>query len=151
MSTESSDAIQTAITWRIRDLPMEPIGVAASGVAARTVARQLLDASDERLIALTGVAGDGYLILLGPMAELPWADGVTYLGRDSSAPALLTPTTRSPSIPLALLAGALTLRHPGVKPPMALLPDWPALVSLESARAVARETLARWLQVEEEK
>ncbi|MEO7719157.1 MAG: hypothetical protein ABIY70_23410 [Capsulimonas sp.] len=139
----------TTITWRTRDLPLEPVGVAASGAAAIAMARRLLDASDETLAALTGVSGDGFLIVLGPADQLPWADGVVYLGRDPSAAALFTPTTHIPSVPLALLAGALALRHPEVKPPLALVPNWPALVSFASARAIARETLAEWRRTEE--
>ncbi|BDI29533.1 hypothetical protein CCAX7_15840 [Capsulimonas corticalis] len=137
------------ITWRSRATPLEPVAVAASGVAACAIAQRLLASSEEALATLTGVAGDGFLILMGPTESLPWADGVVYLGRDPMAAELLIPTMLAPSIPVALLAGAMALRAPDVKPPMALIPDWPALASLSAARTVARESLARWLQHEE--
>ncbi|MCW3060964.1 MAG: hypothetical protein JWQ02_2785 [Capsulimonas sp.] len=149
MNMPASNSNLTTIIWRTRDLPLEPAGVAASGAAAIAMGQRLLDASDETLAALTGVSGDGFLILLGLADDLPWADGVVYLGRDPSAAALLVPTTYAPSVPLALLAGALALRHPEVKPPLALIPNWPALVSLASARTIARETLAEWRLTEE--
>jgi hypothetical protein len=51
---------------------------------------------------LRAAAGDGWLVVLGE--ELPWADGVTYLGWDSG---ILVPTTQRPIPPTAILRGAL--------------------------------------------
>ncbi|HKV06746.1 MAG TPA: hypothetical protein VJ725_01325, partial [Thermoanaerobaculia bacterium] len=100
------------------------------------------------LARLEGVAGEDLLVLLGPAADLPWADGTVYLGRDPEAPSLLLPTTREPSVPLPLLEQALIARArrvPGVAPPLAVFPDPPFVASTAEARPVTRVMLMIWL------
>ena len=49
----------------------------------------------------TGVVGHALIVLLGP--ELPWIDGVTYLGHEPDQPALWFDTRLQPSVPVAWL------------------------------------------------
>ncbi len=148
-----------SVVWRPRLRPLEPAGVVARGAAAQALARRLLARDDAALARLrgvagvAGVAGDGLLALLGAGDELPWTDGVSYLGRDPDAPLLLLPTTREPAVHPRLLEGALLERAraggaPG--PPLAVIlgrspSDPPLLVSLAEARPIDRASLESWL------
>jgi hypothetical protein len=112
------------------------------------LAARLLSRPDEELAALRGVAGPDLLIALGSGENLPWADGVIYLGRDPDSPLLLMPTTHGPSIPLQLLERALVARKDRLSPPLAVLLDPPLLVSTVAARPIARASLEAWLRAE---
>ncbi|HKH45413.1 MAG TPA: hypothetical protein VKM72_12175 [Thermoanaerobaculia bacterium] len=133
-----------SVVWRPRAAPLDPVGVAARGEAARALARRLLARGDEILVRLTGAAAPDLLIVLGASADLPWVDGAVYLGKDAAAPSLLLPTTREPSVPLPLVERAFA-RAAGSPPPLAILLDPPLLTSLEAARPILRSTLERWL------
>lgn len=132
------------MAWRSRRTPLDPVGVAARGEAARALARRLLAREDEALARLNGAAAPELLIVLGDSADLPWVDGAVYLGRDAAAPSLLLPTTREPSVPLPLVERACS-RAAEAPPPFALLLDPPLLTSLQAARPVLRATLQSWL------
>jgi hypothetical protein len=99
-----------SVVWRPRLRPLKPVGVFARGPAARALAERLLARDDAALARLRGVAGDGLLALLGAGGDLPWTDGVSYLGRDPEAPLLLLPTTQEPAIHPRLLERALLER-----------------------------------------
>ncbi len=135
---------QIEITWRLRDVPLAPLAVAARGEVASRLAQRLLALDDETLATLQGVVGEGLLIVLGEAVALPWVDGVIYLGRDPLAPALLLPTTIVTEVPLALFERALIERWQD-HPPFALLIDPPMIASVTSARPIARQPLAAWL------
>ena len=135
------------VAWLPRPMPLEPVGVAARGEAARALAARLLSRPDEELAALRGVAGPDVLIALGSGGNLPWVDGVVYLGREPDCPLLLLPTTHGPSVPPQLLEQALVERAGG-SPPLAVLLDPPLLVSTVEARPIARASLEAWLRVE---
>lgn len=136
------------IAWRPRPVPLEPVGVAARGEAARALVRRLLARSDEDLARLTGVAGQDLILLLGDAALLPWVEGASYLGRDAQAPSLLLPTNREPTVPLPLLERALVARagHRKAEPPLAVLLDPPLLASALEARPLVRRRLRFLLQ-----
>src|SRR5207253_1294046 len=76
--------------WRIRSTPLRPRAVLAEGDSARALIQNLEKRSDEDLARLRGVrAVPGLplaLLLVGESEDLPWADGVIYLGRDEAAP-----------------------------------------------------------------
>lgn len=131
------------IAWRPRSAPLEPVGMAVRGEAARALARRLLARSDEDLARLTGVAGQDLIVLLGDSALLPWVEGAAYLGRDARAPSLLLPTNREPTVPLPLVERALVLRagHSKAEPPLAVLLDPPFLASVLEARPLVRRRL----------
>jgi hypothetical protein len=133
------------VTWRPRPSPLEPAGVAARGTAARALAGRLLARGDEELSRLAGVAGPELLIALGAPGDLPWVDGVSYLGQDPDAPLLLLPTALEPSVHPRLLQDALLARGSKLPPPLAVLLSPDLLVSTAAARPVSRPVLEGWL------
>jgi hypothetical protein len=145
-----SETPQIQTRWRAREWPLAPIAVAAHGEVAIAFAHRLLALEDESLATLKGVAGEGLLILLGDEESLIWVDGVTYLGRDEAAPALLVPTTLEPDVPMALLERALVKRL-NEAAPIAVLLDPPIIASVSLARPISRETLVGWLKLENSK
>jgi len=134
------------LRWRVREPPLEPLAAAATGDAARALARRLLAMPDERLSALRGVAGAGVLLVMGAADALPWVDGAQYLGRDPEAPGLLLPTALSPAVPLPLVERAVMFRRRSSPMPMAVLLEPPLLVPLEDARPVERAAVQQWLK-----
>lgn len=132
------------VSWRPRREPLAPSGAAARGAAAARLARRLLEEDDDSLAELRGVGGRDVLVILGAAERLPWVEGVTYVGRDEHAPALLLPTTLEPSVPAALVERAFAARFPKLMP-CAVLTGPSALVPVAEARAVARKTLLKWL------
>ena len=134
------------MTWRPRFTPLVPVGVAARGTAATSLAHRLLHDPDS-LAQFKGVAAPGLLVILGEEKQLPWVDGVVYLGHDSQSPSLLFPTNLEPSVPAALLQRCLTVAH-NQHGPCALLLDPPSIVPLSEARSLARASLIKWLEAE---
>lgn len=137
-------SLQFEISWRPRQNPLLPVAVAARGDAALRLARRLLLLDDESLARLEGVAGDELIVIRGAEEDLPWVEGVQYLGVDSEAPALLLPTNYEASWPQPLLARALAARveESGA---IAVLPQPPLLVPMVSARPVSRRQLTEWI------
>ncbi|WAS92418.1 bpX5 domain-containing protein [Nannocystis punicea] len=109
------------VTWRTRAVPLSPQAVAAAGPVAARLVDRLLTFTDDALTRLRGVAGPDLLVLTGESADLPWLDGVEYLGRDPLAPGLYIPTTLEPAPVAALLERALRQRAPQLAPPLALV------------------------------
>lgn len=132
------------IRWLPRQEPLAPLGAAALGAAAARLARRLLEEDDDSLAELRGVGGRGLLVVLGAAERLPWVEGLTYLGRDGQAPALLLPTALEPSAPAALLERAFAARFPTLLP-CAVVTGPALLVPVAEARPVARDTLLKWL------
>jgi hypothetical protein len=83
-------------------------------------------------------------VVLGPESELPWVDGVVYLGREAAAPGLLVPTHLSPDVPIALLEAAVLRSVQGS--PVAVVPDARQLIDVGAARAIDRATLLAWVE-----
>lgn len=134
------------MTWRPRFTPLVPVGVAARGPAAASLAHRLLEDPDS-LSNYKAVGAPELLVVLGEEKRLPWVDGVVYLGHDVQSPSLLLPTNVEPSVPAALLQRSLAFVH-NQNGPCALLLDPPALVPLSEARTVARESLIKWLEAD---
>ena len=105
--------------------------------------RLLRDA--ESLSHYKAIGGPGLLVVLGEEKQLPWVDGVVYLGHDSESPSLLFPTNLQPSVPAALLERSLAAAH-NLRGPCALLLDPPSIVPLSEARTIARASLIKWLE-----
>ncbi|WP_371501550.1 hypothetical protein OG871_32015 [Kitasatospora sp. NBC_00374] len=112
------------LQWHRREPPLPAAAVLALGPAVPALAR----ATAERLAggaALRAVADEQSLVVLGAGADLPWADGVRYLGRDGGT---LLPTTACPTPAPALWRQALA---PGdglllvLVPGLALVADLP--------------------------
>lgn len=138
-----------SLATRTRAEPLPPSGAVAEGDAARRLARRLLALEDAALARLAGVAAPGLLAVAGVGEDLPWVDGVAYVGRDPAAPSLLLPTATEPAAPAALLERALVASAPGAPLPLAVLEAPLRLVPLGAARPVERARLAAWLAREE--
>jgi hypothetical protein len=139
-----------AVGWRSRDEPLAVVGAAAAGDAARALATRVLARTDEALAKLRGVASARSsdtvaIVVLGDAADLPWLDGIVYLGRDPRAPSLLVPTFLEPDVPIELVERALLRRaHPGplaVVPLAPLAPSPSLVVPCGAALALARRPL----------
>lgn len=134
------------MTWRPRFTPLVPVGVAARGAAATSLAHRLLRDPDS-LSHYKAVGAPDLLVILGEEQWLPWVDGVVYLGHDPQSPSLLFPTNLEPSVPAALLQRSLALAHKQ-SGPCALLLAPPAIVPLSEARTIARASLVKWLEAD---
>src|SRR5918999_5955552 len=88
-------AEMTAIVLSPREPPLAPEGVVALETAPALAAAALrrIDADAE----LHAAYGDGWLVVLGPAEDLPWADGCVYVGR--AGPLLIPPRRRSRRTP----------------------------------------------------
>lgn len=86
-----------SVSWRARDVPLAIGGAVAVGeVAQRLVGRILVDAEPMR-----GVVTDDMLVVLG--ANVPWVDGIVYIGREPEVPGLWMDTRLVPNVPVELL------------------------------------------------
>lgn len=134
-----------SVAWVPRPAPLAPRAVAAVGDVARALGRRLAQLDDASLGRLAVVASATLLLVLGEQADLPWIDGVTYLGRDDSAPELLLPTALAPSVPPAVLEAAIKARSAGASPIAVLMPSR-LIVPCGVARAIDRARLVAWLE-----
>jgi MoxR-vWA-beta-propeller ternary system domain bpX5 len=110
------------LSWRRREPPLAPSAVAAQGyaVAALSVAtrERLVDGAELRVST-----GPDWFLVLGDSTDLPWSDGVTYLGWDDG---LLVPTTQACSPGADLVRAALLALLPAD-------PDRSAVIALIGA------------------
>jgi MoxR-vWA-beta-propeller ternary system domain bpX5 len=130
------------IDWRPRPEPLEPLAAAADGAARERLLHRLRELPEDRFSRLQGMAGESLLVILGAAEDLPWVDGVVYLGRSREAPSLLLPTALEPSIPEPLLERAVRRLAGRAAPPLAVLPARALVASVAAARPLSREFLA---------
>ena len=135
------------VTWAENDQPSSPCAVAAMDRHAKRLAERLLQLDPAMLGRLLGVVGKKTLVVLGAEADLPWVDGVVYLGRTSSAPGLLLPTLLTPIVPGPhLLEQALRKRFPDVAIPLAVLPENPTtVIPCGHALRLEAKEIEKWL------
>lgn len=134
------------VTWSDREPPLVACAVAAQGSVAKELANRLLHLDDAALLRLAGVAGPNTIVLLGDEADLPWVDGVLYLGRDPLAPSLLLPTRMEPLVPTAnLLERAMKGRFETLSPPLAILPETLTVISCNKALRLRRDRIEAFL------
>lgn len=145
-SGETASGAISRILWFPRAETLAPVAVIGLGAAAVALARRALDRSNERLAKLAGCAAPGLLVLSGPKEELPWADGVVYLGREAGSSGVLMPTLLAPSVPVPLLERALQRRFPLAAPPFVLLPERHLLIPMGSSQTVDSQVLTEWLR-----
>jgi hypothetical protein len=132
------------VRWMARPVPLAPEAALGAGPVAARLVQRLLQFPDEALAKLTGVAGPGVVVLCAEEGEdLPWVDGLVYLGRDLSAPSLLIPTTLCPNVPLPLVERALLARMLPGSTPLAVSPRTGQVVALGGARPLQRARLER--------
>ena len=134
------------IHWIQRGTALAPVGVAAVGDRARALARRLLrDDFAPPLERLRGAATDEALVFLGEASDLPWVDGVVYLGKDGRAGSLLVPTNMVPSVPIDALERSLVGRFAEIAPPIVVLPAHGLIFSAAPALPLGRKQLTAWL------
>lgn len=92
------------VEWVERSTPLEPGCVVARGEAALALADRVIARPGD----WQGVVGDRLLVLLGE--ELPWVDGVAFMGR--AWPGLWLDTRWEPTVPLGWLARRLCRSGP---------------------------------------
>lgn len=114
-----------------------PGGCTAVGPAALRLAERLLEAPRP----LSGVQAGDRLVLLGD--DLPWVDGVVYLGRESPLDPVLLPTHLQPDWPASWISEVLRRRS---KPPWAVVPG--AIIGLSRATRVEPEVLEEFLRAQ---
>jgi len=141
--------------WQPRDPPLTPEVVVGMGHTALRLASHLLAMEPQRRSLLIAAASaspsaegkeTALFAVLGPVATLPWVNGVQYFGRTSEAPSLFQPTNRRPTVPDSLLEELILKRATVCPPPVLLMPDLAALVSVASARAIDLGRLQEWLE-----
>ncbi|MCA9552598.1 MAG: hypothetical protein KC933_21370 [Myxococcales bacterium] len=140
------------VEWVARQPPLPPVGVAARGHAAELLVRNLLTRSDDALANFTGLAAPDLVVVCSAdigrptnRSELPWVDGVSYLGVAPGSAGLWVPTTLAPTVPEALLARAI--QHARIPAPAAILlftVGEATVISLAQARPLARDQLVAW-------
>lgn len=127
--------------WRPRVIPLSAGAAIARGGAAPLLAARLSSMRDEELARLRGAATPELIAIAG--TDLPWIDGIEYLGRDEE---LFLPTALAPSVPVPLLARAIALRHQSLQAPFALAAKPELLISFATMAPVDRATLERWME-----
>ena len=136
----------TRVGSELRAAPLTPGAALALGESALALCRRLLALPEERLARLRGVAGRELLVVLGAEQDLPWSDGIVYLGREPELPELLLPCALRASVPAPLLLRALLsrFREQGLQGPCAVLLEPPLVVSLAAAQPLTRAGLLLW-------
>jgi MoxR-vWA-beta-propeller ternary system domain bpX5 len=129
--------IQVGLRPRGEALPA--VALLAHGTPARRLAEKLLAVAEPG--RWQGVAGRELLVVLGD--DLPWCDGVRYLGREPEAPSLLLPTTARFSVAPALVERHLLAK--GERAPIVVCDAPAVIVSLAGARPIAHRRLSEWL------
>ncbi len=137
------------LTWRPRRRPLGVSAAIGCGKVALAWAKRLLREPDPARWRAAG--GAHTLLLLGQ--DLPWVEGLVYLGVDAAAPALLLPTLLEPCWPLDLLEVAVG--RSALALPCAVLqsfpgrPGEPFLFSASAARQLDAARLEAWLAEQE--
>ncbi len=106
MTGQAANSAPLELRWSIRDASLAPLGVLALDGCARRLGQRLLEEPAARLKLWRGLSGTGLLALFGD--ELPWVDGVQYLGKEGG---LWMPTWLQPSVPASWLSRALANLH----------------------------------------
>lgn len=104
------------IIWRNRFDALAPSAVIAFDSSAKKLKEKLLALDDEKLVLLQGVFAETLLFIAGAEENLPWTDGVIYLGKDALAPQIFLPTNRRPDVPLDLFEKKLLQNFAAQKP-----------------------------------
>jgi len=107
---------------------------------------RLLQLPEEQLARLRGVGGVDFLLVLGAVEDLPWCDGVHYLGREPGTPELLSPCAETSNVPPALLLHALSERFESahLRTPIAVSFDPALVVPVADAQPLSQSLLGSW-------
>ena len=130
------------VTWHTRAEPLEPAGVVACDEVALKLASKMLHRTSEELSALSALATDRELVVLGKREDLPWANGVCYVGRCPEAPALFLPTildcTPHPQLVLTRLLVELK------EAPVLVCPSLSLMMSVAQTTMISSSALKSW-------
>jgi hypothetical protein len=127
MSVPSASAARRAVRWVAREPPLAVEAVIALGeVVTRWVA-----AWGEVAPGVETVRGPGVLVVWSP--EVPWVDGLRYVGRAPEHPGVWWPCALRPELAEGLVVAAAR-RGWGATAPVAIVPEgvvdlrarWPA-------------------------
>jgi len=140
-----------SISSRVREPALVPCAALALNDAVPPLLARLLELDEARLSRLRAVHGNGFLLVQGTSSDLPWSDGLLYLGKDEAAPRLLLPTALAPNVPSPLFERALARHcqkgpHP-LPAPWAVSFEPPRLISVAEARPVSLDRARAWLAV----
>lgn len=124
--------------WRNRFDALAPSAVIAFDAAAKRLKEKIIALDDEKLNLLQGVFAENILFVAGADANLPWTDGVIYLGKDALAPQIFLPTNRRPDVPLDLFEKRL-LQNFAAQKPFAVLEN--KIIPIGKMRPVSRKVL----------
>ena len=130
----------------LRPQPLPPIAALALEASSFALAARLLELSDAHLQRLRGVAGRELLLVLGNAEDLPWCDGLTYLGREPTAPGLLLPCAETVDVAASLFLDALLSKHAArsLQPPLAVSFEPKLVLSVVAARQLDRDAILAW-------
>ena len=104
--------------WIPREPPLVPAALWAAGETLHLLENRLHGLSDRRLQRLSCVRTREGMLLLGD--DLPWLEGVVWLGRDPEAANVWMPVHLATDIPAGVLELACLARCGG---PVALIPE----------------------------
>lgn len=126
--------------------PLTPCAALALGPSTRAFMARLLQLPEEQLLRLRGVAGNDFLLVLGAAEDLPWSDGLSYLGREPGTPELLLPCAETSNVPPALVLRALMERFKGehLRAPFAVSFAPALVVPVADAQQLSQSLLGHW-------
>ena len=133
---------QLKIKWLNRLDSLAPSAMIAFGAAAVRLKEKLLTFDDEKLANLQGVFAENLLFITGAAENLPWTDGVIYLGKDTLAPSIFLPTNLRPNMPVDLFEKRLLEKFAAQKP-FAVLEN--QIIQIGKMRPVSRKILSEIL------
>ncbi len=112
--------------WAPLSSPLSVVGVVGLGPLAAPLRARAIGSE------LRVVEGTDITVLLGPAGDLPFLDGVIYLGQNPHAAGLFHPPMIVPDVEPSLVLAALG-RSLKIAPPLACLPRQGVVVSLAQA------------------
>jgi hypothetical protein len=141
---------RVSLRFRSRSEPLNASAVLALDLVAERLLRRLVGFDAQRLSKLEGLRTARAVLVTGAMDDLPWVDGVAYLGRDTDAPSLLLPTVVRPDVHLSLFERALASHGNGAlsgtsTKRWAVSFEPPLLLAASSTRTLDREMIEHWL------
>lgn len=138
------------LRWIDRARVLAPIAACGRGAAADALALKLSSWPADRLAKLSGVSvfapERAVFVLAQSEDDLPWVDGIQYLGKDPHAPQLLLPTAERPDIHLSLFERAITrvARTPGLI--AVLAPPARSIIPLRAALPLSSKKLRDFIE-----
>jgi hypothetical protein len=126
--------------------PLTPCAALALGPSTLAFLARLLQLPEPRLLRLRGVAGRDFLLALGSAEDLPWCDGLHYLGREPGTPELLLPCAETSNVPPTLLLRALSERFKSenLRAPFAVSFEPALVVPVADAQPLSQSLLGSW-------